>query len=255
MPNSNIVPNGNFESFNIVPNGNIGPNGNFESYDTVATQTNTFPTQNDTIQTNTFPAQNDTIQTNIYRNCCCSLSYFIFHISTKTAVNPEPTAVHTETELPHLLFLQPSFCSVCIKFRSVFCFAPFKLIVNCCYILPIRIFTRSTYVLLFSRNLLLWSLRKRTYKFASEDDSLETLPPEIFPIYIYFWKHYVVSPMNFSFHGSSSLQSVFPPFFLFPIFTQCVYLNHCPLFHSKYFAYFWLPIILRYYDIPSRRNF
>ena len=58
-----------------------------------------------------------------------------------------------------------------------------------------------------------------------------------------------------SFYGSSSLQSVFPLFFLIPSFTHCVYFHHCPLFLSECFAYFWLPIILRYCDLPSRRNF
>ena len=60
--------------------------------------------------------------------------------------------------------------------------------------------------------------------------------------------------MYFFFNGSSSLHCVFPLFFLIPNCTHCVYFHHWPLFHFEYFAYFWLPIVLRYWYFPSRNN-
>ena len=61
--------------------------------------------------------------------------------------------------------------------------------------------------------------------------------------------------MYFFFDGSSSLHCVFPLFFLIPSCTHCVYFHHCPLFHFEYFAYFWLPIVLRYWDFPLSKKF
>ena len=64
-----------------------------------------------------------------------------------------------------------------------------------------------------------------------------------------------LEPLSSFLHGSSSRHFVFPLFFLITSCTHCVYFYYCLLYHSEYFAYFWLSIIFRYYDLPSRSNF
>ena len=76
---------------------------------------------------------------------------FIIHIDTKTAINPGPTAVHTEIELPHLLFLQPSFRYVCIKSLSKKFVASHIYFLSCFYdnISFTKIFYYPQYILLY----------------------------------------------------------------------------------------------------------
>ena len=62
--------------------------------------------------------------------------------------------------LSHVLSLYPSFRYIFNNFPPMFSFDPYRLIVDYWYILPIRIFTYSYYLLPFLLNFLLPSLRK-----------------------------------------------------------------------------------------------